>query len=224
LPDIRAATATALIALCALAPTAVAHEGNPNYNSEVTSIAPAVDGLEAEVLGGDDRVELRNGSDSVVVVEGYDGEPYLRFLPGGTVEVNRRSPAFYLNEDRFAQVRVPSSASPRAKPSWNGVSENGRYDWHDHRIHWMSKTPPEQVRKDESRRAKIFDWKLALSVAGQPAAVKGRLTWLGKDDGGPPLAAALSLAAAVLSGAALVLFVRRRRRSSEPPRPMEEAW
>ena len=151
MPDIRAAAATALMALCALAPTAVAHEGNPNYNSEVRAIVPAIPGLAAEVLGGDDRIELRNGSDSVVVVEGYRDEPYLRFLPDGTVQVNRRSPALYLNEDRFAQVKVPSSADPKATPSWKRVAENGRYDWHDHRIHWMAKTQPEKVRTDESR-------------------------------------------------------------------------
>ena len=48
----------ALMALCALAPTAVAHEGDPNYDSEVRAIVPAVQGLDAEVLGGDDRIEL----------------------------------------------------------------------------------------------------------------------------------------------------------------------
>jgi hypothetical protein len=141
-PVIRPAAATALIALCALAPAAAAHQGNPNYNSEVRAIVPAVGGLQAQVLGSDDRIELRNGSDSVVVVEGYSGEPYLRFRPDGTVQVNRRSPALYLNEDRFAQVQVPASAKPHARPSWEQVAENGRYDWHDHRIHWMSKTPP----------------------------------------------------------------------------------
>ena len=219
---IRAAAAMALTALCALAPTAVAHQGNPNYNSEVRAIVPAVPGLDAEVLGGDDRIEIRNGTDSVVVVEGYRHEPYLRFLPDGTVQVNRRSPAFYLNEDRFAQVQVPAIADPEASPTWKRVAENGRYDWHDHRVHWMGKTEPEQVRKDESRRVKVFDWRLPVSVAGRPAAIEGSLTWLGKDDGGFPLAAAVSLAAAVIAGAALVGFVRRRRRpvGHEP----DEAW
>ena len=46
----RGAVATALIALCALAPPAVAHEGNPNYSSEVRAIVPAIDGLEAQIL------------------------------------------------------------------------------------------------------------------------------------------------------------------------------
>ena len=219
---IRGAVATALIALCALAPPAVAHEGNPNYSSEVRAIVPAIDGLEAQILSSDDRIELRNGSDSVVIVEGYRNEPYLRFQPDGTVEVNRRSPAFYLNQDRFAQVEVPRTATPKAEPVWSKVATSGRYDWHDHRIHWMSNVPPKPVREDESRRAKIFDWKLPVSVAGQPAAIDGTLTWLGKDSGGFPLAAAISLAVAIVAGGALVVFVRRRRERG--PRGPAEAW
>ena len=219
---IRGAAATALIALCALAPTAVAHQGNPNYSSEVRAIVPATDGLEAQILSNDDRIELRNSSDGVVIVEGYDKEPYLRFQPDGTVQVNRRSPAFYLNQDRFAQVEVPRDATPKAAPVWTQVAANGRYDWHDHRIHWMSKVPPKPVREDESKRAKIFDWKLPVSVAGQPAAIDGTLTWLGKDNGGVPLAAAISLALAVLAGGALVVLVRRRRQRGG--RGPAEAW
>jgi hypothetical protein len=221
-PSVRGATAVALAALCAFASPALAHKGNPNYSSEVRTIEPSVDGLEAEILSNDDRIELRNNSDSVVIVEGYRNEPYLRFLPDGTVQENRRSPAAYLNEDRFAQVDVPASARPNAPPVWKRVGRNGRYDWHDHRIHWMSKTPPKPVREDESKRAKIFDWTLPMAVAGRPGQIDGTLTWLGKDSGGFPAAAAASLAVIALAGLALVVLVRRRR----PPAGdrQAEAW
>jgi hypothetical protein len=210
------------MALCALAPAASAHQGNPNYNSQVRAIVPAVKGLDAQVLGADDRIEIRNRTGSVVVVEGYRHEPYLRFLPDGTVQVNQRSPALYLNEDRFAQAQVPRRADPGATPSWKRVGETGRYDWHDHRIHWMAKAEPEQVRKDESRRVKVFDWKLPMSVAGRSVVIEGSLTWLGKDDEGFPLPAAISLAAAVIVGATLVAVVRRRRRDADDE--PDEAW
>jgi hypothetical protein len=219
---VRGAAAAALVALCVVAPTAVAHEGNPNYRSQVRTIAPPIDGLEAQVLNYDDRIELRNGGDDTVVVEGYRGEPYLRFRPDGTVEVNRRSPAAYLNEDRFAKVSVPRSADPTAAPEWEVVSRTGRYDWHDHRIHWMASTPPPRVRENEKARTKVFDWRLPVAVAGQRSVIRGSLVWLGKDSGGFPLAAALSLGAAILAGAALVAFVRRRRTPSR--RREVEAW
>jgi hypothetical protein len=221
-PSASGAAAVALIALCVCAPTAVAHKGNPNYSSEVRSIESGIRGLEAQVLGNDDRIELRNGSRSVVVVEGYRDEPYLRFLPDGTVQVNRRSPAGYLNEDRFAAVKVPTSARPGAAPRWERVAQNGRYDWHDHRIHWMSKTPPEAVRKDQSRRIRIFDWKVPLVVEGRPAAIHGTLTWLGKDSGGFPIAAVAALVAIALAGPLVVRMAQRRRHMS--PDRQEEAW
>ncbi|HEY6778936.1 MAG TPA: hypothetical protein VI122_20710 [Thermoleophilaceae bacterium] len=220
---VRGAAATALLALCVAAPTAVAHQGNPNYRSQVRSITPAVDGLEAQVLGYDDRIELRNEGDNTVVVEGYRGEPYLRFEPDGTVEVNRRSPAVYLNEVRFAKVSVPGSADPSAPPEWEVVSKTGRYDWHDHRIHWMGATPPPMVRKNEKARTKVFDWKLPIAAAGQRSVIRGSLVWVGKDSGGFPLAAVVSLLAAILGGAALVVFVRRRRRGPSRRREVE-AW
>ena len=81
-------------------------------------ISPPVEGLDAEVLNFDDRIEVRNSGNETVVVEGYRGEPYLRFEPDGTVSVNQRSPATYLNEDCFADVEVPDAADPRAAPEW----------------------------------------------------------------------------------------------------------
>ena len=218
----RGAAAAALAALCALAAPALAHEGNPNFRSEVEAISPPVEGLDADVLNFDDRIELRNIGNETIVVEGYRGEPYLRFEPDGTVLVNQRSPATYLNEDRFADVEVPDTADPKAAPEWEVVARHGRYDWHDHRIHWMSSTPPERVREDESARSKIFDWKLPVIANGSPATVSGTLTWLGKD-GGFPVAAAVSLAVALLASVVLVAVVRRRRRTP-PKREQVEAW
>jgi hypothetical protein len=84
-PFIRSTTAGVLAALCVAAPAAVAHEGNPNYRSTVRAIAPAVAGLDARVLNHDDRIELDYEGDAALVIEGYRGEPYLRFLPDGRV-------------------------------------------------------------------------------------------------------------------------------------------
>jgi hypothetical protein len=220
--SIRGAVAAALLALCAAAPATSAHEGNPNYRSAVREIAPAVPGLDARVLNFDDRIEFVYDGDRELVVDGYRHEPYLRFLPDGRVQVNTRSPAGYLNEDRFAQVDVPARADRRAAPEWRTLARNGRYDWHDHRIHWMSAgTLPTRVR-DESKQVKVFDWSVPLEVGGRRAAVRGTLTWVGREAGGFPIAAAVSLAAAALAGGALIAVVRRRRR--RPPAVRGEAW
>ena len=209
----RTALAAALTALALTAPIAIAHEGNPNYRSMVRAITPAAEGLSVDVLNFDDRLELRNDSGRTIVVVGYRDEPYARILADGTVQVNARSPATYLNDDRFADVDVPARADPAAPPEWETRDRSGRFEWHDHRAHWMGKELPPQV-KDEGERTKVFDWRVPLEVGGQAGAIRGDLFWV-PDAGGEgfPLAAALSLGAVGLAGGALVLFVRRRRRA-----------
>ena len=72
-------------------------------------------GLQLKVLYGDDQVWLDNRSGKTVVIDGYSGEPYLRFGPDG-IYVNVNSPAGYLNQDRYAKSAVPKSASAKAPP------------------------------------------------------------------------------------------------------------
>ena len=49
---------SALFAL-AVAPTALAHQGNPNYRSVIDEVAPKFPGVRLAVLNLDDRLELR---------------------------------------------------------------------------------------------------------------------------------------------------------------------
>jgi hypothetical protein len=214
--------ASALIALVA-APAASAHQGNPNYRSVINGVTPKVSGVRLEVLNLDDRLELQNTSGQTVVIQGYDGEPYARVLADGTVQVNRRSPAFYLNDDRFGAVKVPASAQPKATPQWQIVDRAGRFQWHDHRIHWMSKVPPKQVT-DTSKRTKVFDWSVPVRVGDTPGAVKGSLFWQPTAGGGAPVAAIAALAALAVAGLGAVLVVRRRRQAEAPVGAEVEAW
>jgi hypothetical protein len=217
----RQAGAVALALAALLAPTALAHEGNPNYRSTVRTVEPAVDRLSVQVLNFDDRLELRNDSGRTVTVMGYDDEPYARLLADGTVQLNRRSPATYLNEDRFANAEVPDSADSGAPPVWRDVDGSSRFEWHDHRMHWMGKGLPPQV-KDEDERTKVFDWNVPIAVAGRGGEIRGDLFWVPDAGGGTPLAAPLVLGGVVLGGTLLVFLVRRRRRAAEAP--AKEAW
>src|SRR5439155_21096180 len=134
---------------------ALADKGNPDYRSLVDSITPAVKGLSISVLNYDDRLLLHNTSGADVTVLDYKNEPYIRASGNGTVAVNTNSEAYYLNVDRYGQESVPKGLG--ATPAWKVVSRNGRYDWHDHRIHWMATADPPQV-KDKNVRTKIDDW------------------------------------------------------------------
>jgi hypothetical protein len=208
------AVVVALLALATAATAALAHGGGgTDYISEIRAVAPSGAGLDVEVLDRDDRIALRNDSGKTVVVEGYNGEPYARLKPNGTVEVNVRSPALYLNEDRFAKVDVPERADERAAPVWKVVDRSGRFEWHDHRIHWMGATRPAIVREPQ-QRTKVLDWTLPLRVGAGSGWVNGTLTWVGRPDDSFPIAAAIGLGVVLVAGVALVVVVRRRRRRS----------
>jgi hypothetical protein len=204
-------TAMALTMAVLLSPCALGHGGNPNFRSQFKAVEPAVPGLQVEVLNYDDRLLLINRTGRTVLVRGYEREPYARLRADGTVEVNKRSPSYYLNEERYGGTPVPSSASPKAPPRWSRVSKTGRFETHDHRIHWMSKgaTPP-QV-KDEDKRTKVFDWRVPIEVGPEPAALRGSLFWTPSSGGGVPTGAIVALGVLVLMTALLFVLSRRAR-------------
>jgi hypothetical protein len=221
---IRGAAMVALLAFAMAATGAHAHGGGgTDYTSEIRAVAPSDAGLTVDVLDRDDRLALRNDSGRTVVIEGYNGEPYVRLRPDGTVEVNRNSPALYLNEDRFAKVDLPARADEDAAPEWKVVDRSGRFEWHDHRIHWMGGRRPDAVH-DPQEETKVFDWEVPIRVGERRGEVTGTLTWIGRPDESFPVAAAIVLAAVVFGGLVLIVVVRRRRTQS-PTRPAdEEAW
>jgi hypothetical protein len=197
-----------LVTVAALAPTAWGDSGSPNYRSKLLTVSPGTKGLTVRVVDGDDALELRNTTGRNVMVPGYEGEPYLRFLVNGRVEVNVNSPAKYLNEERYGAVTVPKSASAKAKPQWQLIAQGGRYVWHEHRIHWMSTEPPPRVKQSGGDTLmKVFDWTVPLKVGVRPVKVNGTLWWV--PDG--QLERADALIAAALAKAA------RERQSTPPP-------
>jgi hypothetical protein len=220
----RAVLATLLASLLVAltAGTAAAHGGNSKFRSQFESIKPAVPGVTVDVLNYDDRLLMINRTGKTVAITGYEREPYARLRADGTVEVNRRSPTHYLNEERYGGTPVPNSADPEAPPRWQTVSRTGRFEWHDHRIHWMSKdTVPPQV-KDEDKRTKVFDWGVPIRVGSQPAQLTGTLFWQPATASGVPTAAIVGLV--VLAAATLALFLVTRRRRAAAARRPRQAW
>jgi hypothetical protein len=116
--------------------------GPTDYLGQVTEIDPELPGISIEIVGGDSFVVLVAEPGVTVDVIGYSGEPYLRYLPDGTVAENQLSPSRYLNEDRYAAAEVPADADAGAEPLWRVVASDGSYAWHDHRTHWMSSIKP----------------------------------------------------------------------------------
>jgi hypothetical protein len=202
--------ALAAVMVAVGAAPAAAHQGDPNMESTVRAVTPATAGVSVTVLNRDDRFMLRNESRETVLVEGYEGEPYARIGADGTVEVNTRSPAYYLNEERDGSVPVPKSADEDAPPEWKRVSKVGRFEWHDHRMHWMGRGRPPQV-EDPDVRQKIFDYRVPIRIGDREGAISGTLTWTPLPGGDVPLPAILAGAGILMAGLLAVFLVRRRR-------------
>jgi hypothetical protein len=201
------------------ATTALAHEGNPNFRSQVERVTPAVDGVSVSVLNFDDRLELQNTSGEPVVIEDYEGRPYARLLPDRTVEVNTNSEAYYLNEDRFADAQVPEHLAD--EPNWKLVSRTGRFEWHDHRAHYMAEGRPPQV-KDPEERTHVFDWEVPIRIGDERGTIAGTLTWVPLPGGDSLPMGLIWGTAGLLIALGLGTFILRRRRDEGGP--AGEAW
>ena len=170
-----------VLAVLAVAGPAAAHVGGSaagsDFDGRVLAVTPEIPGLSVRILQFGDEVELVNDGATEVVVPGYQGEPYLRIGADG-VWRNARSPATYINLDRYARVSLPETADEQAAPEWVQVSTEARYVWHDHRTHWMSEgSLPPRVAADPGRAHTVSEWTIPLVADGTPAAVTGVLTW-----------------------------------------------
>lgn len=193
-----AAVFGAVVLVVGVAVPARADSAEPtNYRSRVTGMDPQVEGLRVEVAGGDSFLIVTADPGTTVAVPGYEGEPYVEIDPDGTVRVNRNSPAYWLNDDRFGRAPVPDTAGAGMTPSWDVVGGNGSYGWHDHRIHWMSPQPPPAV--DVGQESTILQWEVPMTVAAQPVTVTGVLEWLPSIPSWPWVLGLLAIAAIVIA-------------------------
>jgi len=207
----RAVFVAALLAAVLLPPGAEAHygTGKKGYRSRILAVKPRETGLTLKVLYGDDQIWLDNKTGKTIIIRGYGGEPYMRFAPSG-IYINGNSPAVYLNQDRYARASVPKSARPKAKPDWQKLAGGESWAWHDHRIHYMSPTPPKLIQDEPRKPHHIFDWRVPATANGKRFFITGSL-----DYRPPPLwdgfPVALAIVLATLIAVGMVgLFALRR--------------
>jgi hypothetical protein len=176
---LRALLLATVVVLSTASPAAADAAGPSDFRSEVDAITPAVEGVTAEIRGGDSFLEVSVDDGRTVIVEGYGGEPYLRFSSDGTVERNRLSTATYLNDDRDGSVTIPpevSDAGPDAEPEWESIAEGGTYAWHDHRVHWMEDASP-SVARGQAVPGAYDPWRVPIVVDWSTAVIEGTLVY-----------------------------------------------
>lgn len=212
--------------------------------------------IAVRILGGDASIELTVMDGAVVEVDGYhDDDPYLRVAADGTVRVNVASTAFALNGSRFGGSDGSSGGGPAAAGSsggvpaagesqdsgspskagatertenWEVVDRSGRFEWHDHRAHWMSAQPPLGVTAwdgdgDPPRSAVAIRGTIPLTVNGRLAEIE-TVTYLLR----PPSAAFWWSAAAAFAVVAVVVGravpARRWSAAALVPAALLAAW
>ncbi|MCU1498053.1 MAG: hypothetical protein JWM47_2006 [Acidimicrobiales bacterium] len=218
----RIVTALLVVAAGLLGPArpAAADPAEPtDYRSRIVTVRPALPrGVQLRVVGGDAFLQLEVERGHTVTVPDYQQgsestpPPYLRVDGDGTVRVNERSIAAAINESRFGSDAV--AAQPDEDPRWTIVGEDGRYSWHDHRIHWMSPNEPTGVGAD--RRVDMGGedgtWLVELEVDGSPVTVVGELLLYPSPSPVPWLAVVVLTAAVPLA-----LALAASRGGSLPP-------
>jgi hypothetical protein len=171
----------ALLLVLGAAPAGADPAGPSDYRSRVTQIEPRVEGVTARIKGGDTYLQITVAKGHEVVVDGYDEEPYVRFLKDGTVERNLHSEATYINHNRKGTGTIPPEAKRRPdgrqpEPLWEKVASNGSYAWHDHRVHWMGDASPE-VPRGHYVGGRYAPWQVPITVDGTRADVEGTLLY-----------------------------------------------
>ncbi len=176
---LRVLAVTLVVLVGGAGPASADAAGPSDFRSEVTAVTTAAGGVRARILGGDAFLEVSVDEGRTVIVEGYQGEPYLRFQPDGAVQRNRLSPATYINDDRQGEGAIPADAQAAdadTPPDWEPVASDGTYAWHDHRVHWMQDASPNVDRG--ARVEGAYDpWRVPLVVDGAQAEVQGILVY-----------------------------------------------
>ena len=179
------------------------------YVTTVTDVVPASPGVTAKAARDGESITVRNTSSTPLVVDGYQGEAYLKITAHGVWQ-NQLSPAVYLNKEQTIG-NIPPSADARKPPQWKKIADDNAATWHDHRIHWMGNVEPPAVQKDPDHRHLITDWKIPTALGRQSGHIDGTLVYepSTKHLGAWITGGVIGLAAVALVG--INLRYRRRR-------------
>lgn len=190
----------------------------PRFGAELLAIPPPETGLVVQLLQGRaPGLFVRFDGAGTVVVDGADGEPFLRLGPNGA-EVNRRSPTWVFTAQAQGADLDGVEADASAAPEWQQASPTPSFAWLD----------PRALIAQVGDEAQALEWVVPVSIDGRGADIRGVSTVsffeLGPDGDGTASSAAdgrrrwlvpAVVAAAVLTAVGMWRLARSRRRG--PP-------
>ena len=178
--------------------TCQAHGGGlsaGDYRTTIDETMPLLAGATIRVRE-DDLIEVGWRGPGRLIILGYGKEPYLRLGADGAFE-NRRSPSVQANLTQFGRQVLDPEADVRAEPAWRRISSRPVVVWHDHRAHWMSRTPPAAVRAAPDRPQLVGRWTIPIRIDGRPGSITGRIDYVPPPNVWAWWGAAIGLAAAL---------------------------
>jgi hypothetical protein len=173
-------------------------------------------GFSVRAIEDGNRMEVRWLAGPVVLVPGYDDEPYLRIGPKG-VEENRRSAAAYVNDDRQGTTSPPDSVDPDAAPVWKRISTVPVARFHDHRAHYMGSLLPEQVAAEPGKRHRFNEFEIPIAQGASVTEVTGYVEWIPSPRAVAQYVGAVALAVGVIGLAAWAGIDAHRRKKIRIP-------
>ena len=162
---LRRSALVAAAMVVAMPGTAWAHTGGriaTDFEARPVGLRPPVDGVRAQVLGGDLKLQLTVSGAHTVVVLGLLGEPFLRFTPAG-VQANAASPTAWND----GVVSRSAAVAAGGGPAWRRVAAGPTFAWHENRLR------PRPLVNGSATPERVAAWSVPLVVDGRRARVTG---------------------------------------------------
>lgn len=135
----------------------------PVFSSGLRAVPDAATGLVVQLLQGRaPGLFVRYDGAAEVVVEGADGEPFLRLGPAGA-EVNQHSPTWLFTAQARGEDLSGIDADPGEEPSWVAVSPQPSFAWLD----------PRALIPTASDEPIQLDWAIPVVIDGRPVEILG---------------------------------------------------
>jgi len=142
--------------------------GPTDFRTTIVTDVPA--GITVAILGGDSFLQVTADPGVAVSVAGYQGEPFVEYLPDGDVRENRASPSYWISQSKDG-ASLPAGVSADSPVEWVTVASDGSYAWHDHRTHLMG--APVGAPGDVVARGDV-----PFVIDGAESVVSFETTWL----------------------------------------------
>jgi len=165
----------ALLALFWAGPALAQEGGDPHLRAAVDRISPDTPAITVTIANAPPAppaLTVTNTSTTILEIEGFDLEPFLRIGPGG-VQGNKHSRAFYNSQDPTGSAGVPPEAKAGAIPAWVNLAKTPTWRWFERRAQWRNPVPG-SVRETKTV-ATLGPWTVPARYGAQRISIEGHM-------------------------------------------------